>query len=127
MIRDVRSLFALLVLLGGDPKKPEFQHSAPQFAKPDQALEVEGTLANCEKFASIVLLYRGPGEDYVELNLQPQYGDLWRATIPAKRMAPPGVEYYVEGRTKSGERMPIFKTAPNPARVYALYPADAGR
>ena len=125
MLAAVKVL-ALLLLVGADPK-PAFVHNAPQFAKPNAPLEVEGTLVKADTFASIVLLYRGPGEEYVELKLEPQYGDLWRATIPAKRMAPPGVEYYVEGRTKSGERIPIYKTAPKPARVYALNPEDAGR
>jgi hypothetical protein len=121
----VRLLLALL-LLGADPKA-EFVHTAPKFAKPDAPLQIEGTLVGAEKFTSIVLLYRGPGEEYVELKIEPAYGDLYRATIPAKRMAPPGIEYYVEGRTKQGRRIPIFMTAPKPARVYALYPEDAGR
>jgi hypothetical protein len=122
----VTLLLALLLL--ADPKpKPELVHSAPQFAKPNQPLQVEGTLTNADPYASVVLLYRGPGEEYVELKMTLAYGDLWRATIPGKRMAPPGVEYYVEGRTKSGERIPIYKSAPRPARVYALLPEDGGR
>lgn len=121
------TLLLALLLIGADPTTPEFVHTAPKFAKPDAPLQVEGTLVGGDKFERIVLLYRGPGEDYVEVKIEPAYGDLYRATIPAKRMAPPGVEYYVEGRTKKGKRVPLFMTAPKPARVYALYPEDAGK
>ncbi len=102
--------------------KPTFQHSAPATAKPNVALTLDGSLAAGAPFEKIVLLYRGPGEEYVETTMKPQYGDLLRAVIPPARMVTPGIEYYVEGRTKQGERIALFMTAGKPARVLVLSP-----
>ena len=60
---------------------------------------------------------RGPNEDYEELRLELQYGDLYRATLPASRMTPPGIEYCVEGVLPSGERLALLSTCARPVRV----------
>ncbi len=65
----------------------------------------------------VVIRYRGPGEPYSEMPMELQYGDLYRGVIPEMNMVPPGVEYYVEGFTPSGDRVPLFKSATRPARV----------
>lgn len=107
-------------LLGAEPKA-QLVHSAPASAKANEPLTVEGSLeSGGYDFKELVVLYRGPGQDYVEAKMTRQYGDLWRAIVPAARMSPPGVEYYVEARTKKGERVPLFKTATKPARVLVL-------
>lgn len=113
-------ILALTALLLAADAKPAFQHSAPAQAKPNEPLQVDGSLTGGE-FKDVILLYRGPGQDYVEAKMEIQYGDLYRAVIPAARMVPPGVEYYVEGR-KNGERIPLFMTARKPARVLVLAP-----
>jgi len=118
-------IIVLALLLGAEPKGA-LLHTAPAQAKANEAFTVEGSLeVSGLDFKELVLLYRGPGQDYVEVKMSAQYGDLWRGVIPASRMVPPGVEYYVEGRTKkNGERVPLFKTATKPARVLVLEKTD---
>lgn len=95
-------------------------HTAPAQAEPGVALVVDGVLTGTQRIMRMVVRYRGPGEPYSEAPMELQYGDLYRGTIPAMNMVPPGVEYYVEGFTPSGERVPLFKSATRPARVVVV-------
>ncbi len=83
-------------------------------------LQVDGSLSGSSTYDKLVLRYRGPGEEFVDVKMELQYGDLYRGTIPAARMRPPGIEYYVEGVNASGERAAIFMSAGKPARVLVL-------
>ncbi len=92
-------------------------HTAPTQAEPGTALVVDGVLTGTQRILRVVIRYRGPGEPYSETPMELQYGDLYRGVIPALNMVPPGVEYYVEGFTPNGDRVPLFKSATRPARV----------
>ncbi|MFL5350017.1 MAG: TonB-dependent receptor domain-containing protein [Hyalangium sp.] len=111
-----------VVLLAAAPARAEEQatllHSAPTKAEANKSLRLEGTLVDdARRISDLIVRYRGPGEPYAEMPLERQYGDLYRGTIPAEHMVPPGVEYYVEGVTKGGDRIPVFQSAAKPARV----------
>ncbi|MDY7228318.1 TonB-dependent receptor domain-containing protein [Hyalangium rubrum] len=117
-----RSTLLVLVLLVALPAPAEEQavllHTAPSRAEADQPLKLEGTLVDdANRMSELVIRYRGPGEQYTDTPLERQYGDLYRGAIPAEHMVPPGVEYYVEGILKSGERVPLFQTSARPTRV----------
>jgi outer membrane receptor protein involved in Fe transport len=117
-----RTTLLCLVLLVALPAAAEEQavllHSAPAKAEANQPLRLEGTLVDDgRRLSELVIRYRGPGEPYTETSLERQYGDLYRGTIPAEHMVPPGVEYYVEGVRKDGERIPLFQTGARPTRV----------
>ncbi|MBL8952739.1 MAG: hypothetical protein JNK82_18305 [Myxococcaceae bacterium] len=115
------------MLISADPRA-QLLHTARTEAKANEALRIEGSLENHGfVFKELVVLYRGPGQEYAESKMELQYGDLWRGSIPAARMTPPGVEYYVEGRTKTGERVPLFMTARKPARVLVLSPEEPAK
>jgi hypothetical protein len=103
-------------------------HTPPLQNAPNTPLTVEGSLVNGGSVDRVVIRYRGPAEDYVELPMEFKYGDLYRGVIPAARMIPPGVEYYLEGITTAGQRIPLFMTAGKPARVFVMAPKseDAG-
>ncbi|WP_240486659.1 TonB-dependent receptor domain-containing protein [Hyalangium minutum] len=93
-------------------------HSAPAKAEPNRPLRLEGTLVDDgRKVSELVIRYRGPGEPFAELPMERQYGDLYRATLPAEHMVPPGVEYYIEAILKGGDRQPVFQTEARPSRV----------
>lgn len=113
-------LLGLLAVTAAAEPKTVLQHTAPREWKPNEPLQIEGSLAGTFSFEKLIVKHRGPGEEYVDLKMELQYGDLYRGTIPASRMRPPGVEYYVEGVTASGERIPIFMTAGKPARVLVM-------
>jgi outer membrane receptor protein involved in Fe transport len=116
-----RSVLLALVLLVALPVYSQEQssllHNAPEQAEPGQALVVDGVLTGTQRILRMVLRYRGAGEPYTESPMELQYGDLYRGMIPAMHMVAPGVEYYVEGFTPGGERVPLFKSATRPARV----------
>src|SRR5688500_13006828 len=95
-------------------------HTAPREWKAGEVFQVDGSLAGTVNYDKLVVRYRGPGEEFVDVKMELQYGDLYRGTIPSARMRPPGIEYYVEGITESGERTPIFMSAAKPARVLVL-------
>ncbi|WP_224360907.1 TonB-dependent receptor plug domain-containing protein [Hyalangium versicolor] len=117
-----RTTLLTVVLLAASPARAEEQavllHSAPAKAEANKPLRLEGTLVDDDRrISELFVRYRGPGEPYAELPLERQYGDLYRAVIPAEHMVPPGVEYYIEGTLKSGDRVAVFQSAAKPARV----------
>ncbi|MBS1152495.1 MAG: TonB-dependent receptor, partial [Myxococcaceae bacterium] len=110
---------AALAAAAAEPKAA-LLHNAPRDWKAGEVFQVDGSLTGSTAFDKLVLRYRGPGEEYVDVKMELQYGDLYRGTIPAARMRPPGIEYYVEGVTESGERVAIFSSAGKPSRVLVL-------
>ncbi|WP_434379923.1 TonB-dependent receptor plug domain-containing protein [Melittangium boletus] len=100
-------------------------HSPPTEAKAGEALVLDGVLSGSQRITRVVLRYRGSGEPYTEVPMELEYGDLYRGSIPASSMAAPGVEYYMEGFTAGGERVPLFKSATRPARVNIAGEASA--
>jgi outer membrane receptor protein involved in Fe transport len=115
-------LLLLLAFTAAAADRSALIHTAPTQAKEGEALQIDGTLVGDVGFEKLVVRYRAPGQDYAETRLELQYGDLYRGTIPASRMVAPGVEYYVEGGTRSGERIALFATAGKPARVLIFGP-----
>lgn len=112
---------AAVILAAGAARaddRPTLLHTAPTQADPDTPLQVEGTLVGVNLVTRVFIRFRGPGEEYGEADMELQYGDLYRGSIPAQKLTAPGVEYYVEGLQRSGERVPIFKSAQKPARVF---------
>ncbi|MFZ5469417.1 MAG: TonB-dependent receptor plug domain-containing protein [Myxococcota bacterium] len=93
-------------------------HTPLPEAKGGEALQIDGSLVGGDKIEKVVLKYRGPGGEYAEAPMELQYGDLYRGFVPAVKMVFPGVEYYLEGVTFSGERVPLFFSASQPARVW---------
>ena len=114
------ALVLLAALPGRAQTRTELLHTAPAQADSGKALVVDGVLTGPQPLQRIVIRYRGPGEPYAETPMELQYGDLYRGSIPAANMVPPGVEYYLEGFTPSGERVPLFKSATRPARVIVV-------
>jgi outer membrane receptor protein involved in Fe transport len=112
------------VLLAALPVSAQEQssllHTAPAQAEPGVTLVVDGVLTGTQRIQRVVIRYRGPGEPYSEAPMELQYGDLYRGVIPSVNVVPPGVEYYMEGYTPNGDRVPLFKSATRPARVIVV-------
>lgn len=103
-------------LVASAQNRAQFVHTPPAEAPLSQSLTFEGSLVG-GSFSKLVLRVRGGGDDYEDYTLELQYGDLYRGTVPASRMVPPGIEYYVEGVSASGDRTAIYATANKPIRV----------
>ncbi|MFO0599356.1 MAG: TonB-dependent receptor [Myxococcaceae bacterium] len=99
-----------------DGPRSSFVHTPPAEAPLSQSFVIEGSLAGAS-FSRLVARVRGGGDEYEDYELELQYGDLYRGTIPGSRMVPPGIEYYVEGIGANGERTPIFASSGRPVRV----------
>ncbi len=110
--------FVLFLAVPVRAEEPSLLHSAPTKAEANLPLRLDGTLVEGSRILEMYVRYRGPGEPFARVLMERQYGDLYRGVIPAEHMVPPGVEYYVEGLTADGERIPIFQTAARPARVF---------
>jgi outer membrane receptor protein involved in Fe transport len=111
-----------LLLLVGAPlaaPRPAFLYAAPVEVAKGAPLIVEGNLVG-GPFARLVVKARAPGAAWEEFELSLQYGDLYRATLPAALVVPPALELYVEGTTDSGPATALFATAARPARVLVL-------
>jgi hypothetical protein len=125
--RAVAGLLVIVALPAVAEKRPSFLYTPPVEAPMKKALTVEGELENSGPIQKVVIRYRGPAEDYAEAPMELKYGDLYRGEIPAAKMIPPGVEYYVEGVNASGERRALFTNAESPTRVFVNDPSvDAG-
>ncbi|MCY1042311.1 TonB-dependent receptor [Corallococcus sp. bb12-1] len=98
-------------------QEPALLHASPPRAEVRQPLQLDATLVDGGKVLEVFVRYRGPGEPYIQVPMERQYGDLYRAEIPAAHMVAPGVEYYVEAAMVDGARTPLFMTALRPARV----------
>ncbi|WP_095959460.1 TonB-dependent receptor domain-containing protein [Corallococcus macrosporus] len=107
----------LIMAVPGRAEEPGLLHSPPERAEPRVALQLDGTLVEGRRVLELYVRYRGPGEPYARRPMEREYGDLYRAVIPAEHVIPPGIEYYVEGLTADGERVPLFQSASRPARV----------
>lgn len=98
-------------------QEPALLHASPPRAEARQPLQLDATLVDGGKVLEVFVRYRGPGEPYIQVVMERQYGDLYRAVIPAEHMVPPGVEYFVEASMLNGERTPLFMSALRPVRV----------
>lgn len=98
---------------GGDAN---FSYSPPAEATADRPLRVEGTLVG-GAFVQVNVVVRGRDGAWERFTLERQYGDLYRASLPASRMTPPGIDLYVEGVTRAGAPTPLFASAERPARI----------
>ncbi|WP_338865677.1 TonB-dependent receptor plug domain-containing protein [Myxococcus stipitatus] len=115
-----RATLLSLVLFAAVPaqaEEPSLLHSAPPRAQAHSPLRLDGTLVEGGRILEMFVRYRGPGEPFARVQMERQYGDLYRGVIPAEHMVPPGVEYYVEGLTADGERISLFQSPERPARV----------
>ncbi|WP_338267723.1 TonB-dependent receptor plug domain-containing protein [Corallococcus caeni] len=115
-----RTLILCAVMFVAAPvhaQEPALLHAPPRRAEPRQPLQLDATLVDGGKVLELFVRYRGPGEPYVQVPMELQYGDLYRAMIPAVHMVPPGVEYFVEAAMADGSRTPLFMSALRPARV----------
>ncbi|MGV3623146.1 MAG: TonB-dependent receptor domain-containing protein [Archangium sp.] len=123
----MRLLFAVgltLAVVAGAQSRLSFLHTPPTEATPGEPLSLDGSLAGGDA-SKVIVHVRGPGEPWEEYSLELQYGDLYRGALPASRLLPPGIEYWIEAVTSTGERVPIFATAKQPVRVIVLGDAPA--
>ncbi|RKG68838.1 TonB-dependent receptor [Corallococcus sp. CA054B] len=115
-----RSLILCAVVFAAAPvhaQEAALLHASPPRAAARQPLQLDATLVDGGKVLELFVRYRGPGEAYVQVPMERQYGDLYRAVIPSEHMVSPGVEYFVEAAMVDGARTPLFMSALRPARV----------
>jgi hypothetical protein len=71
--------------------------------------------AGREKLRGVYLYYRRAGAPlYAQLEMSPDGDGYYRAEVPANRLSPPAVEYFVEALDLSGRSRPVFRSASRP-------------
>jgi hypothetical protein len=98
--------------------KPTLVHTPPQKAIAGEAFTVEGLLIDGQKIDKVFLRYRSSkSEPFRTLEMEIQYGDLYRVAVPAKAVQVPTLEYFVQGVTFDGAAMLLYMSERRPARV----------
>lgn len=109
-------LVACLAATAGGQPKATFSHTPPAEATPNEPLVLEGSLIG-SGIGRLYVRVRGPGEPWEAYPLELQYGDLYRVSLPASRIVPPAIEYYIEGTTSGEDRVALFANGARPVRV----------
>lgn len=130
MAIGVAALLAHSTAAQGGEGKPALFHTPPKQAISGEPFTVEGLLIDGEKIDKVFLRYRSPGGPFRTVEMEVQYGDLYRAAVPARAVQPPWLEYFVQGVTFDGTPVLLYQNERRPARVKVVAhppPRDAGR
>lgn len=107
------------------PQRDAFLHEAKLSVDANTALRIDGNLSAVTNFTTVTVKFRSPpGGEWQQMKMELQYGDLFRAVIPAEKIKPPAIEYYVEGEDANGDKTPLFMTPAKPVRVSVAGGAD---
>lgn len=112
--------FAATLLVSLAAAAGPFSHRAPTKLPAGEVFVLEGILDDAESYEGLVLRVRPLGGEYQDFRLALEYGDLYRGQIPAERVVPPAIEYYVEGINEAGERRALYMSSERPARVQVI-------
>jgi len=119
-----RLLPMLVVVLAGaiparaqERPRPLLFHTPARQAVAREPLVVEGLLVEGKRVDKIFLRFRSPGQPFRTIEMQVQYGDLYRAIIPGRWVMPPTIEYHVQGVTFDGKPVPLYQSEKRPVRV----------
>src|SRR5207249_297342 len=82
-----------------------------------EPLSVEGLLIDGKRVEKVILRFRHIGQPYRTIEMEVQYGEVYRAVIPGKWVEPPALEYYVQGATFDGKSVPLYQSEKHPIRV----------
>jgi outer membrane receptor protein involved in Fe transport len=113
--------FCVALTLGAPARAegPELLHSPRREIQAGHPLVVDGTLLGTS-VDRLTLHYRSPGESWRDVQMELQYGDLYRATVPGAQVTPPEIEYFIDGSGFSGQHYNLFRTAAKPAKVEVI-------
>ena len=113
--------FCVALTLAGPARAegPELLHSPRREIQAGHPLVVDGTLLGTS-VDRLTLHYRSPGGSWRDVQMELQYGDLYRATVPGAQVTPPEVEYFIDGSGFSGQHYTLFRTAQKPAKVEVI-------
>lgn len=123
-VRVLAAVSLIALVAGAQTRVPVFVHSSAIDAPAGQALMIEGEVSGAE-LSRVVVHARAPGGSWEDVELQLQYGDLFRGEIPGDLVQPPAVEYWVEGFARAGVAYSIFATAKQPVKVIVRGTATA--
>jgi outer membrane receptor for ferrienterochelin and colicin len=94
-----------------------FLHTPPEAQPEGVELVLEGSLIGVGPMQRVEVRYRRVDEgEWQTVPVTPSHGDVFRAVVPAARVRPPGIEYFVVLRDGTSER-PIFASMDAPQRV----------
>ncbi|MFN7132466.1 MAG: TonB-dependent receptor plug domain-containing protein, partial [Myxococcales bacterium] len=118
--RLVTLLPVALLLLSPEvwAQRMSFLHTPPPLATAGKELPLVGNIFGAgEDLARARCRYRQRGGSWKQVELALEYGDLYRAVIPARDVVPPSIEYYCVAFDFFGGQTELFGSASSPRRV----------
>ncbi|HZN92320.1 MAG TPA: TonB-dependent receptor [Myxococcales bacterium] len=97
--------------------RPVLFHTPARQTVGREPFTVEGLLIDGKRVEKLFLRFRTLGEAYRTVEMEVQYGDVYRGIIPGKWVQPPALEYYVQGVTFDGKPVLLYQSERKPARV----------
>jgi len=82
-----------------------------------EPLAVEGLLIDGKRVEKVFLHFRAPKGAYRTVEMEVQYGEVYRGIIPGKWVEPPALEYYIQGATFDGKSVLLYQSEKKPTRV----------
>lgn len=97
--------------------RPSLFHTPPRQATAREPLTVEGLLVDGKRVDKLFLRFRTLGEAFRTVEMEVQYGEIYRGIIPGRWVVPPALEYYVQGVTFDGQPVALYQSEKRPTRV----------
>ena len=97
--------------------RPVLFHTPARQTVGREPFTVEGLLIDGKRVDKLFLRFRTLGEAYRTVEMEVQYGDVYRGIVPGKWVQPPALEYYVQGVTFDGKPVLLYQSERKPARV----------
>jgi outer membrane receptor protein involved in Fe transport len=97
-----------------------FVHTPPRGAEAGKPIDIVGNLFGAGDLVSAKVVFRSGGGPWMEVQLDLEYGDVWRATIPGEKVAPPFLEYYVVAKDYFRHGYALFGSEKKPQRIAVI-------
>jgi hypothetical protein len=117
----VKRLLLLLALWGATALAQEGKavlfHTPARQAPAGEPLPIEGLLIDGQRVDKVFLHFRAPKGAYRTVEMEIQYGEVYRGVIPGKWVESPALEYYIQGSTFDGKSVLLYQSEKKPTRV----------
>jgi len=118
----VKRLLPLLLAIWGaaalaEEGKAVLFHTPARQVPAQEPLSIEGLLIDGKRVDKVFLHFRAPKGAYRTVEMEVQYGEVYRGVIPGKWVEPPALEYYIQGATFDGKSVLLYQSEKKPTRI----------
>jgi outer membrane receptor protein involved in Fe transport len=123
MVKRLRFLLAPLALLIGSTAQAQsitFLHTPPLSAEAGESLHISGNIFGAGNMERARVYYRTPGGRWNHIELREGNSEDFEATIPARDIKSPAIEYYVVAKDLFGTNIDIYASEDRPQRITVI-------